>query len=122
MKSFRQFITEYDQQTGREDPMTGRPESVYMGDHTDLDDHELSQKQKNHRNEIQHHFEGDFDTFEAHVDKGIGSGHDTDTILDNHPVSSGMNDPKHPDHHVLYRNERNLEGYVDTTREIASRA
>jgi len=124
MKTFLQYITEYYEQTGREDPMTGRPESVYMGDHTDLDDHELSQEQKNHRNEIQHHFrdtKGGFPAFEVHVDKGIRAGHDNDTIIDNHPISDAMNDPKHPDHHSLYRNDHHFDGYIDSTRELASR-
>ena len=124
MKSFLQYITEYYEQSGGEDPMTGRPKSVYKGDYTDLDPYELHQQHIEHRDEIEHHFgntKGGFGAFEDHVHKGIRAGHDNDTIIDNHPISNAMNDPKHPDHHSLYRNDHHFDGYIDSTRELASR-
>ena len=124
MKTFLQYITEYYEQSGGEDPMTGRPKSVYKGDYTDLDHRDLRRQMSDHRGEIEHHFgdtKGGFGAFEAHVHNGIGLGHDNDTIIDNHPISSGMNDSKHPDHFSLYQNDHHFDGYIDTKRELASR-
>jgi len=118
MKSFLQYITEYYEQSGGENPMTGRPNTAYRGAHSNLDPRELRSMHDSHIDEIQHHFDtpdvpSTFESFQSHVDKGIRAGHDTDTIIDNHPIGDAMQK-----HSYIYQAQPHYEGYVDTARAL----
>ena len=110
INTFIQHLMENYEQ-GPEDPMTGRPTMTYAGKHDDLDHSELTQMQSDHKAEIEPFFKSpdDFKSFDAHVDKGIRAGHDSEDIVGSHPVA---------DHRDFYRNDHHFEGYIDATRAL----
>jgi|TARA_R110002096_G_scaffold28841_4_gene87305 hypothetical protein len=113
-----QLLAEAYEQSGGENPMSGRPNAGYKGDHSDLDPRELRSMHDSHADEIQHHFgtpdvTSTFKSFQSHVDKGIRAGHDTDTIIDNHPIGNAMQK-----HSYIYQAQPHYEGYIDTARAL----
>lgn len=113
INTFIQHLMESYEQ-GPEDPDTGRPTLTYTGSLDDLSHYELTQKHADHKAEVQTFFktDEDFESFDAHVDKGIRAGLDSEDIASSHPVSN---------HPRFYDNDHHFEGYIDATRALSNK-